>query len=223
MEEAAEAVIEERERGVIKRWNEDKGFGFIGRDNGEEDAFCHTRECGGIALPAGQAVSFVCVEGPKGPSAKNVQAEEGGFAVAQEPEAEREMGVIKRWTPEKGFGFIGRDNGGEDAFCHKKDCDGEDLEAGQRVSFVCTESAKGPSASKVQKEEGGILIAEEDEGEREFGKVKQYNEEKGFAFIVSQTETAWRTSCAVIALMKAVGSPENTVKALLTVASRLAA
>ena len=66
--------------------------------------------------------------------------------------------------PEKGFEFIGRDNGGEDAFCHKKDCEREDLEAGQRVSFVCTESTKGPSASKVLKEEGGTLIAEENEG-----------------------------------------------------------
>ena len=29
------------------------------------------------------------------------------------------------------------------------------------------------------------VVEEEEEGEREFGKVKSYNEEKGFAFIVS--------------------------------------
>ena len=40
------------------------------------------------------------------------------------------------------------------------------------------------------KEEGEIAV-EEDEGTREFGKVKQYNEDKGFAFIVSMVaETA---------------------------------
>ena len=49
------------------------------------------------------------------------------------------------------------------------------------------EGAKGASAKKVQEEEGGAVpvAEEEDEGEREFGKVKSYNDEKGFAFIVS--------------------------------------
>ena len=36
------------------------------------------------------------------------------------------------------------------------------------------------------KEEGEIAV-EEDEGIRELGKVKQYNEDKGFAFIVSMS------------------------------------
>ena len=73
------------------------------------------------------------------------------------------------------------------AFVHKKDCGGKDLSVGQAVSFVLGEGAKGASAKKVQEEEGGALpvVEEEDEGEREFGKVKSYNEEKGFAFIVS--------------------------------------
>ena len=103
-----------------------------------------------------------------------------------EDDSAREMGTVKRGTAEKGFGFIGRSNGGDDIFVHKKECGGKDLVQGQAVSFVVEEGAKGASAKNVREEEGGsvgeVAVAE-DEGERELGKVKSYNEEKGFAFI----------------------------------------
>ena len=62
------------------------------------------------------------------------------------------------------------------------------------MSFVFEEGPKGASAKHIQLEEGGELVAaeEEDVGEREFGKVKSYNEEKGFAFIVSRISIAKR-------------------------------
>ena len=187
---AREVLIEEavlgddsvREMGTVKRWNADKGFGFIGRANGGDDAFVHKKDCGGREFAEGQAVSFVFEHGPKGASAKNVREEEGG-AVGEEA---REMGTIKRWNAEKGFGFIGRLNGGDDAFVHKKECGGKDLAEGQAVSFVFEEGPKGASAKNVREEEGGVVLeetVEEDEGERELGKVKSYNEEKGFTFI----------------------------------------
>ena len=53
------------------------------------------------------------------------------------------------------------------------------------MSFVYEEALKGGNAKYVKEEEGGEPVIEEDEGERELGKVKSYNEEKGFAFIVS--------------------------------------
>lgn len=53
------------------------------------------------------------------------------------------------------------------------------------MSFVYDEGPKGGNAKYVKEEEGGEPVVEEDEGERELGKVKSYNEEKGFAFIVS--------------------------------------
>ena len=56
---------------------------------------------------------------------------------------------------------------------------------GQAVSFVFEEGPKGASAKNVKEEEGGEVPVEE-EGEREYGKVKSYSEEKGFAFIVSE-------------------------------------
>lgn len=180
-----EAVVEDdsaRETGVIKRWNAEKGFGFISCSNRGDDAFVHKKECGGKDLVEGQAVSFLFEEGPKGASAKNVREEEGATAMDEV----RETGTIKRWNAEKGFGFIGRANGGDDAFVHKKDCGGRDLVQGQAVSFVFEQGSKGASAKNVCEEEGGMVMEEtieEDEGERELGKVKSYNEEKGFMFI----------------------------------------
>ena len=66
---------------------------------------------------------------------------------------------------------------------HKKDCGGRDLAVGQPVSFVFEQGPKGGSAKSVREE--GEVAVEEERGIREFGKVKQYNGEKGFAFIVS--------------------------------------
>jgi len=45
-------------------------------------------------------------------------------------------GVIKNWNEEKGFGFIGPDDGGEDVFCHKTALNGaEMLNRGDKVRY----------------------------------------------------------------------------------------
>ena len=70
------------------------------------------------------------------------------------------------------------------AFVHKKACGGKNFSVGQSVSFVFEEGPKGASASQVREEDGTAVENEEDdEHERLYGKVKSYNEEKGFAFI----------------------------------------
>lgn len=61
--------------GTVKWFNESKGFGFIEQEDGK-DVFVHfsaIMDEGFKTLKEGDKVSFDIAEGPKGPSAANVQ------------------------------------------------------------------------------------------------------------------------------------------------------
>ena len=64
--------------GVIKWFNDAKGYGFIQREDGGADVFVHFSalpQTGGYrSLAEGQRVQFEVVQGPKGAQAANVQA-----------------------------------------------------------------------------------------------------------------------------------------------------
>jgi CspA family cold shock protein len=65
----------ERELGVVKWFNGEKGYGFIARDSGEKDVFVHFSAIsaeGFRTLREGQRVEFEVVQGQKGPQAQNV-------------------------------------------------------------------------------------------------------------------------------------------------------
>ena len=60
--------------GKVKWFNNSKGFGFIGREDGA-DVFVHYTAIAGDgyrSLQEGDSVEFEIVEGPKGPQAANV-------------------------------------------------------------------------------------------------------------------------------------------------------
>ena len=66
-------------RGTVKWFSDEKGFGFISQENGE-DVFVHYSGITGDgyrSLSEGQPVEFEITQGPKGSQASNVRAVEG--------------------------------------------------------------------------------------------------------------------------------------------------
>ncbi len=80
-----------RLKGTVKWFNNAKGFGFIGRDDGNADVFVHYSAInieGYKSLQEGDQVEFEIVDGQKGPQAGNVtRVRIGSFAVISESSA----------------------------------------------------------------------------------------------------------------------------------------
>lgn len=65
----------ERIQGRVKWFNEEKGFGFIEREDGGEDVFLHfsaLNQTGFKTVQEDARVEFIVTSGPKGPKAEDV-------------------------------------------------------------------------------------------------------------------------------------------------------
>jgi CspA family cold shock protein len=61
-------------KGTVKRWLDERGYGFIETDNENEDVFIHSSEVNGAySLRQGQEVEFEIESTDRGPKAVNLQ------------------------------------------------------------------------------------------------------------------------------------------------------
>lgn len=116
--------------GVVKWYDDIRGYGFIMPAGVGKDVFVPKQEVGraGLAtLHEGQHVSFEMKMGPNGRP----------FAVLRTPDGDDRKGTVITYNPDTGIGFI-RSDGGREVFVHRSTLEAAGLDTlrdNQRVEF----------------------------------------------------------------------------------------
>ena len=159
-------------RAVVKRFNPEKGFGFVELSDGSGDAFLHESVLaqGGIsAVQPGDTLEVAIGPGHTGPHVTEVLSVDRSTAVPGAPRVSspqpatsggpssglsvEEAGTVKWFNTEKGFGFIAREGGGKDVFVHVSALERSgltNLKEGQPVVVDVVEGRKGLEAARVR-------------------------------------------------------------------------
>jgi cold shock protein len=154
---------------AVKWYNPEKGFGFVQLADGR-DAFLHVsvvERSGNSTVPPGATLEVRAAPGQKGMQVTEILSVDTSTALqepARRPRPERphrpadqaaveEIGTVKFYAPDKGFGFIVRDRGGKDIFVHASALNRAgltELAEGQRVAVDMVEGGKGPEAVSIR-------------------------------------------------------------------------
>lgn len=157
---------------TVKWYNPEKGFGFVQLPTGA-DAFLHVsvvERSGNSTVPPGATLEVRTAPGQKGLQITEILSVDASTSLQEQPRRPRperperayqpadqaaveEIGTVKWYNPEKGFGFIVRDRGGKDIFVHVSALNRgglSDLAEGQRVAVDMVEGGKGPEAVGVR-------------------------------------------------------------------------
>lgn len=149
--------------GIVKFFNDEKGFGFITQDDGGPDLFCHRKNVAGGGLLEGDEVLYdeETDERSGKPKALNVSGGTGGESWGRSGGGGggggggksnggkgkgggfrdggvrgAKSGVVKFFNEEKGFGFISQHDGSPDVFVHRREVvPGQALVEGDEVHF----------------------------------------------------------------------------------------
>ena len=219
--------------GTVKWFNSSKGFGFITPDDGGEDLFVHQTEIkseGFRTLQEGEKVGYEPIEDKGKMKAVNVTSTDGGavkggsgggggrgrgggrqqprkWPEGVSPSDGKQIGAVKWFNSEKGYGFIAPAAAGEDLFVHQSAIYAQGfrtLSENERVEFQVIEDRGKLKATHVTSPGGGFVAGDSGPGGRggpgvptpakwpagvlpsegkQIGTVKWFNSEKGFGFI----------------------------------------
>ena len=177
----------------------DKRDGFFGEDNYQDRGGFQER--GGYGQPRSFGDRGGFGGGDRGGGGGGGFRGGGGGGGGMPPQVVGEAkGVVKFFNPQKGFGFIVRDDGGEDVFVHISAVEQaglSDLAEGQPLEFTLVDRGGRVSATNlriegdpmpVERSGGGGAGASggpqrQLTGEKASGTVKFFNAMKGFGFI----------------------------------------
>mmetsp|Transcript_20553 Transcript_20553/g.36964 ORF Transcript_20553/g.36964 Transcript_20553/m.36964 type:complete len:334 (-) Transcript_20553:20-1021(-) len=157
--------MELRYTGSIKSWNPVKGWGHIACDETQaiysKDIFLMRSALAGGQCAQGDQVSFVVVDGTKGPEATDVKvsapAETGsGGKGARHGMSNRQTytGQVKLYNAEKGFGYVACEETynqyGWDIYLTKRRLGGHSPKPGDQLTFTVDFSPDGrPEATNI--------------------------------------------------------------------------
>ena len=159
--------------GVVKWFNEQKGYGFVELAGGQGDAFLHVnvlQSIGRESAPPGARVRVVVAAGPKGPQVASVididatgipERSLRAFPSARPARGPRRpdpssavplSGKVKWFDEGRGFGFVASEDGGKDVFVHISTVSAagvKQLAEGQLVNMRVVETPKGREAIAI--------------------------------------------------------------------------
>ena len=142
----------ERQTGILKDWNDEKGFGFLRPEAGGPNIFIHIKDIrNSSGKPSiGDKFSFVITPGRN----NRIKATDAIVITRQDANPERpighpirSIGILKSWDGKKGFGFIRPKDNGRDVFIHISDFKNNDYlpTLGDTLDFrvLSTDDGKG--------------------------------------------------------------------------------